>query len=51
MPEPLKHHLSGFWSREIDKKHRLVYRIEHGQIEIAQCMGHYDDCLHCPRPM
>ena len=42
-PEPLKHGLSGFWSREIDEKHRLVYRIENNQIEIAQCKGHYDD--------
>jgi len=42
-PEPLKHNLQGFWSREIDEKHRLVYRVERGQIEIAQCMGHYDD--------
>jgi toxin YoeB len=42
-PEPLKYDLSGFWSREIDKKHRLVYRIEQNQIEIAQCKGHYDD--------
>ena len=42
-PEPLKHNLSGFWSREIDMKHRLVYRIERNQIEIAQCKGHYDD--------
>ncbi len=26
-PEPLKHQLSGFWSRRINDKHRLVYRI------------------------
>ena len=42
-PEPLKHHLSGFWSRQIDEHHRLVYRIEQDQIEIAQCRGHYED--------
>ena len=42
-PEPLKHDLNGFWSRQIDEKHRLVYRIERGQIEIAQCKGHYDE--------
>ena len=42
-PEPLRHNLSGFWSRKIDEKHRLVYRIDRGQIEIAQCIGHYGD--------
>ena len=43
-PEPLKDNLSGFWSREIDEKNRLVYRIlDDGGIEIAQCKGHYAD--------
>jgi len=42
-PEPLKHDLSGFWSREIDAKNRLVYRIEKGIIEIAECRSHYGD--------
>ncbi len=27
-PEPLKHVLSGFWSRRITDEHRLVYRVE-----------------------
>ncbi|NBC07880.1 MAG: Txe/YoeB family addiction module toxin [Bacteroidetes bacterium] len=27
-PEQLKHGLEGFWSRRINKKHRLVYEIE-----------------------
>ena len=26
-PEPLKHDLSGCWSRRIDKEHRLVYQV------------------------
>jgi toxin YoeB len=26
-PEPLKHHLSGFWSRRINQKDRLIYEI------------------------
>lgn len=26
-PEALKHELQGFWSRRIDEKNRLVYRI------------------------
>ena len=42
-PEPLKHNLSGFWSREIDERHRLVYRIVSDQVGIAQCKGHYED--------
>lgn len=41
-PEPLKHALQGFWSRRIDYVNRLVYRIENGQIEIAQCRTHYE---------
>lgn len=40
-PEPLKHDLSGFWSRRIDEKNRLVYRIHNGILEISQCKTHY----------
>lgn len=40
-PEPLKGELSGFWSRRIDRDHRLVYRVEAGAILIAQCRFHY----------
>lgn len=42
-PEPLKGNLSGFWSRRIDEKHRLVYAIEDNKILIFSCRGHYDD--------
>ena len=43
-PEPLKHDLSGKWSRKIDDKNRLVYEIfENGTIVIHQCKGHYLD--------
>jgi len=43
-PEPLKHDLSGKWSREIDKKNRLTYKIkDDGIIEIYNCKGHYND--------
>jgi len=42
-PEPLKHDLSGFWRVEIDKKNRIVFRIEDGNIEIIQCGSHYRD--------
>ena len=40
-PEPLKHQLSGFWSRRIDDRHRLVYAIENDTLLIAQCRDHY----------
>ena len=43
-PEPLKHQLSGFWSRRINDKHRLVYRItSKDEIEIASCRNHYPE--------
>ncbi len=40
-PEPLKNELSGWWSRRIDREHRLVYRVKDGASEIAQCRHHY----------
>jgi toxin YoeB len=40
-PEPLRHHLSGFWSRRIDEEHRLVYTVVDGRVLIAQCRYHY----------
>jgi toxin YoeB len=40
-PEPLKHALSGFWSRRITDEHRLVYRVEEDALLIAQLRFHY----------
>ena len=40
-PEPLKGDLSGFWSRRIDREHRLVYRVTPTAIEIVTCRYHY----------
>jgi toxin YoeB len=40
-PEPLKRNLRGFWSRRINREHRLVYRVEAGVIQVAQCRFHY----------
>ncbi|WP_425363414.1 Txe/YoeB family addiction module toxin [Candidatus Tisiphia endosymbiont of Hybos culiciformis] len=42
-PEPLKHKLSGFWSRRIDHEHRLIYSFndETQIIQIESCKGHY----------
>ncbi|MDR2606278.1 MAG: Txe/YoeB family addiction module toxin [Oscillospiraceae bacterium] len=41
--EALKGDLSGWWSRRIDDKNRLVYRLVGGGVEVAQCCGHYSD--------
>ena len=40
-PEPLKHALSGFWSRRISDEHRMVYTIEGGALLLAQLRYHY----------
>lgn len=40
-PEPLKHGLSGYWSRRINDEHRLVYSIKDDSLLIAQCRYHY----------
>lgn len=40
-PEPLKHTLSGFWSRRINDEHRMVYRVTGNNLEIAQLRFHY----------
>ena len=40
-PEPLKHNWSGYWSRRIDREHRLVYKYSDEKIYIAQCRYHY----------
>jgi len=43
-PELLKGDLSGKWSREIDEKNRLIYRILNNErVVIYQCRGHYSD--------
>lgn len=40
-PEPLKHALSGCWSRRIDQEHRLVYEVKEKRIRILACRYHY----------
>lgn len=44
-PEPLKGELSGWWSRRIDREHRLVYRVtgqgKDQRLQIVQCRKHY----------
>ncbi|MFL0413166.1 Txe/YoeB family addiction module toxin [uncultured Sphingomonas sp.] len=44
-PEPLGGNLTGWWSRRINREHRLVYRVSGSgdaqTLEIAQCRYHY----------
>jgi len=40
-PEPLKHGLSGYWSRRINDEHRIVYKCDNDTIKIAQLRFHY----------
>lgn len=40
-PEPLKHTLSGYWSRRITDEHRLVCKIGSEELFIAQLRYHY----------
>ncbi len=40
-PEPLKHSLSGYWSRRITNEQRIVYKIHNDQVLIAQLRYHY----------
>lgn len=41
-PEPLKHDLSGLWSRRINETDRLTYSIENDTLVIVSCKGHYE---------
>ena len=40
-PEPLKHALSGYWSRRINDEHRMVYKVEGDALFLAQLRYHY----------
>jgi toxin YoeB len=40
-PEPLKHALSGYWSRRINDEHRIIYKVAEDAIYIAQLRYHY----------
>ena len=42
-PEPLIGNLSGFWSRRINEKDRLIYKIDEYIIYILSCLYHYSD--------
>lgn len=40
-PEALKHELKGYWSRRINREHRLVYLVIKDELIIIQCRYHY----------
>ena len=42
-PEPLKENLSGYWSRQITEKHRIVYEVLKDGLKIIQVENHYSD--------
>ena len=44
-PEPLKYDLTGYWSRRINKEHRILYRVYENMdtVEIHSLRGHYLD--------
>lgn len=42
-PEPLIGNFSGWWSRRIDDKNRIVYKVEGNLLLIAECRNHYGD--------
>ena len=41
--EKLRGNLSGYWSRRIDDKNRLIYTLKDDKVDIFSCRGHYDD--------
>lgn len=41
-PEPLKHELSGYWSRRITDKHRFIYKLTETGIVVIACANHYE---------
>ena len=42
-PEPLRGDLGGFWSRRINDKDRLIYRIDDANVYIIGCRFYYGD--------
>lgn len=42
-PEPLKHKISGYWSRRITQEHRLVYQVTDTEIIVIACKYHYEN--------
>ncbi len=41
-PEPLRHMLTGAWSRRISEGHRLVYLVDGNDLVVLQARFHYE---------
>lgn len=41
-PEPLKYNLTGFWSRRLSRKDRIIYKFDDHRVYIFAIGGHYD---------
>jgi toxin YoeB len=44
-PEPLKYKMSGYWSRRINKKDRIIYKVYEDKVVVlvVSAIGHYGD--------
>lgn len=44
-PEALKNNLSGYWSRRLSQKDRLIYRVDEDVVTVfvVAALGHYSD--------
>ena len=40
-PEPLKYNWQGYWSRRINREHRIIYKVAGDELWLAQCRYHY----------
>jgi toxin YoeB len=40
-PEALKYQFKGYWSRKIDREHRLIYKLTETSVIIISCYSHY----------
>ena len=39
-PEPLRYEFAGYWSRRIDREHRLVYKVASDTVLVVKCRYH-----------
>ena len=41
-PEPLRFDFVGYWSRRIDREHRLAYKVDDDTVTVFACRFHYE---------
>ncbi|MBM2811220.1 MAG: toxin-antitoxin system, toxin component, Txe/YoeB family [Chloroflexi bacterium] len=41
-PEPLRHQLTGAWSRRLTREHRVVYLVSDDRVDFLQARYHYE---------